>query len=668
MNAGQPPWLGAAPADIEWGEANTPCSHQFQDFYYSSVDGLAECRHVFLDRNALPERWRLPQASVFTILETGFGTGLNFLATWESWRANAPQGNKLHYLAIEKFPVRAADLARAHGNWPELNALSGALQEQYPPPLPGRHRLLLDEGRVILDLVFADVHEGLTALSQSPGTMVDAWYLDGFTPSRNPDMWSPQLYTAMAQLSRPQASFATFTAAGDVRRGLQDVGFEVNKAQGFGIKREMLYGNYKAQAEAAKPTQTPWHLSPAPPAEAKTALVLGGGLAGTTIASALAKRGWKVTLLERDRVAGAASGNAQGVLYTRISHRQSDLNDFSLHSFCFAHRFYRQLMQSGQLREGEDGEFCGALHLTPDWNEDHPLYETVNSLPELAKYLDRDTAQSVSGLPQCPPGLFYPLAGWMNPPAVCAALLKQSGITVKEQCGDVQLHRQSENWQVLDSSGAELASGDIAIIACGSASGELPGLQWLPLQKIRGQVSHITTSGHLKSLQTVLCHEGYLPPARHGEHCMGASFDIADEELDLREADQLENIAKLRKALPDLEFDVPVSQMPQGRVGFRTASPDYLPMVGAVPDFARFCDDYAALRKNGRQLLHHAGTYLPGLYLSTAHGSRGLTSTPLCAEMLASQICGETGPLDAQLVRALSPGRFIIRDLIRNRL
>ncbi len=670
MSSGEAPWRGAPQADLVWDTDGVPRSQQFEDVYYSSVDGLAESRHVFLAGNQLPEQWQLQGDSAFTVLETGFGTGLNFLATWESWRRANPAGKKLHYLALEKFPLRPAELARAHHHWPELAELSAELQASYPPPLPGHHRLLLDEGRVLLDLVVDDVQAGLAVLADNPKLVVDAWYLDGFAPSRNPEMWSLALYQGMARLSRPGASFATFTVAGDVRRGLQNAGFAVNKTPGFGGKREMLQGHYVGEPATRTALVTPWHLSPVPRAPARTALVLGAGLGGTTVAAALARRGWKVTVLERDQVAGAASGNAQGVLYTRISHRQSLLNDFALHSFCFAHRCYRQLMQSGLLREGLDGQFCGALHLQTDWSENAPLRETVVSLPGLAIHLDDTEAKRISGLTDCPGGLFYPLAGWMNPPAVCAALLAQPGIELKERCGKLHLQPGGSGWLARESGGAEIASADVAIIACGSASKYFDGLQWLPLQSIRGQVTHIPSTGKLTSLQTVLCHDGYLPPARQGEHCIGASFDIDDGDPKLRAVDHLHNMQKLHKALPDLGEDIPLDKSAdlRGRVGFRTASPDYLPMVGPVPDFDRFCSDFADLRRNARQLLNTTGAHLPGLYLSTGHGSRGLTSTPLSAEILATQICGEPWPVAANLYRALVPARFIIRDLARNRL
>jgi tRNA 5-methylaminomethyl-2-thiouridine biosynthesis bifunctional protein len=670
MNSTESPWLGAPPADLAWGEDGVPRSQQFEDVYYSSANGLDESRHVFLAGNQLPQQWRLLQNSTFTVVETGFGTGLNFLATWDSWRRSNPDGKTLHYLAIEKYPLRPADLERVHLHWPELCELSAELQANYPPPLPGQHRLLLDEGRVILDLVIDDIQAGLDTLADNPKLVVDAWYLDGFTPSRNPEMWSLALYQGMARLSRPGTSFATFTAASDVRRGLQNAGFAVNKTTGFGSKREMLQGHYVGEPLARTAQATPWHLSPAPQSAARTALVLGAGLGGATVAAALARRGWKVTVLEQNQVAGAASGNAQGVLYTRISHRQSALNDFALHSFCFAHRYYRQLLQSGQLREGIDGQFCGALHLRPDWSENEPLRETVVSLPGLANHLEGSDAEQVSGLAGCPGGLFYPLAGWMNPPAICAALLAQPGIELKEQCGKLRLQQGESGWQARDPGGAEIAAAEIAIIACGGASKDFDGLQWLPLQSIRGQVTHIPSRGKLASLQTVLCHDGYLPPARQGEHCIGASFDIGDGERKLRAVDHQHNLQSLHNALPCLGEDLPLDQgadLP-GRVGFRTASPDYLPMVGAVPDFDRFCSDFADLRRNARQFLNVTGSHLPGLYLSTGHGSRGLTSTPLSAEILAAQISAEPWPVAASLYRALAPARFIIRDLARNRL
>ncbi|MEP5765432.1 MAG: bifunctional tRNA (5-methylaminomethyl-2-thiouridine)(34)-methyltransferase MnmD/FAD-dependent 5-carboxymethylaminomethyl-2-thiouridine(34) oxidoreductase MnmC [Halieaceae bacterium] len=688
MSPAEPRWRGAPAAEIDWDEQDQPHSSRFDDYYYSSEDGIAESAHVFVDGNRLVQRWQEQQSPRFTMVETGFGTGLNFLNSWHNWRLYAPEQARLHYLSIEAYPLRFDELRRALNGWQQLAPLRDCLLQDYPPPLPGRHRLLFDQGRVCLDLVFDDINTAIEDLLELPDLEVNAWLLDGFTPARNPDMWQDTLFQAMSRLGADNCSFATFTAASAVRTGLQAAGFDVEKRPGFGPKREMLCGTLRTRTAKDDPTATPWHLSRASYQEFNTgkgqgtqtdnsqhAIVIGAGLAGASIAWFLAQRGWRVTVLEQGQLAGAASGNPQGVLYTRLSHRPSELNDFSLHSFCFASRFYQGLFSQGSLQAGRDGALCGALHLRPDWSEEDPLFATVASLPELVRPLSADEAAARSGLAECPAGLYFPNSGWMHPAALCRTLLAAPGIDVLEHCGPLTLVQDEEqdgagNWQAVASDGSTLASANSAIIAAGTESGRFPQLDWLKLQSIRGQTSQLPSRGPLRDLQTVICHEGYISPASDGEHCIGATFDIADEASQTRVEDHQHNIEQLGRHLPQLQtqLETVVPAQLEGRVGFRCASPDYLPIVGPVPDFDHFCQDYAALRRNARRLIPKTGSYLPGLYVSTGHGSRGLTSTPLAAELLACQITGETPPVDVSLLRALSPARFIVRDLVRNKL
>ncbi len=662
-------WVSAPRADISWDAQGAPRSRQFDDVYFSSVSGVEETEYVFLAGNKLVERWQHTTSDRFTIAETGFGSGLNFLVCWQAWLRHAPRTAQLHYISVEKYPLRLAELRRAHAAWPSLQRLSTALLHNYPVPIPGQHRIILEHGRLILDLFYDDAGEALEKLAESPDIDVQAWFLDGFTPSRNPDMWTEKLYGSMASLSRTDTTFATFTSASHVRRGLEAVGFEVDKLAGFGGKREMLYGRFQGPGKNTAASHTPWHISPGNK-NCQTALVIGAGLAGSTCAAALARRGWSVTVIEAENIAAAASGNSQGVLYTRLSHRRSDLNEFSLHSYDFAIRYYQALVDSAALRPGEDIEWCGALHLMDDLNEEHVLWSTIASLPELVQVMDDETARQVSGLDHCGGGLFFPTAGWVHPPAVCRALLSHANIEVLEHSTISRLQQDDGSWLAVSEGGQIISQSEVAIIATGSASGNWPQLEWLPLQIIRGQVSHIASHKELARLRTVICHDGYLPPARNGEHCIGATFDIDDTDTALRAADHATNLAKLAHAIPILQDTIQsIAKQPlAGRVGFRTASPDYLPIAGPVPDYKRFCQDYAALRRNARQVLPQLGSYLPGLYVSTAHGSRGLTSAPLTAELLATQICGEPRPLDSSLCRALSPARFIVRDLARKRI
>lgn len=678
MSSAGTTWQAVPAARLEWQAPNSPRSPQFDDIYYSADSGLEESRHVFIAGNDLQQRWR--SQAHFSIAETGFGTGLNFLASWQAWLADDKPCQQLHYLALEKHPLRRDDIQRALSAWPELDHLLAQLLERYPVALPGRHRLSFEQGRILLDLVLGDAQASLEALASEPGTGVDCWYLDGFAPARNPAMWQPQLYAAMAKLSQPNASFATFTAASQVRRDLADAGFKVEKTAGYGSKREMLLGNYtgpgRDHSTLSTASGTPWHLASPCGGDDQTAMVLGAGLAGASVSQALARRGWQVQVLEQGDIGAGASGMLQGVLYTRVSHQNSDLNSYGLHSFAYASRLYREMLDNGVLQTGVDGELCGALHLLPEsdparspqWREKHPLYHTLASIPDLVRYLEPEEATQVSGLENCSPGLFYPNAGWMRPAAICAALLRHPSISLSRHSQVQELQYDGTHWIACDANGRELQRARVAIITAGTSCREFSQLQWLPTQGIRGQVSHLPSAGALKNLRTVICHAGYISPARKGIHCIGATFSNNDWDPAPRDADHQQNLQKLSAALPELGLQPATQELEGGRVGYRCASPDYLPIAGPVPDYSAFIEDYAALRKNSRRPINTSASYLPGLYLSTAHGSRGLTSAPLAAELVAAQICGQPWPVDTRLCRALSPARFIVRDLTRNRI
>ena len=669
MNRGNTPWGPTPPAEVEWTGDGDPFSPRFKDVYYSREDGAAESRHVFLRGNDLPRRWSKTGDRTFRIAETGFGTGLNFLLTWESWLTLPAPRPRLHYVSIEKFPLQQSDLARALTTWPGLANLAEQLLQAWPGRLPGQHRILLQEGEITLDLWWEDVDAALTDMA-AYGPAFDAWYLDGFAPARNESMWRDSLYRAMSSLSRPGASFATFTSAGHVRRGLQGAGFAVEKVPGFGRKRECLKGQLAQPGTATIPSgETPWDLGDVAHREPQSALVLGAGLAGCSTAAALARRGIPVTLLERNSLAAEASGNEQGILYTRLSRKHSALTDFALQSFRFAATYYRQMFHHDQLRENRDGALCGSFHQHADPDELADLRERLEGLEELAAVLTAEQASNVLGELPATGGFWFPGSGWLRPPSLCRALLAHPLITLREHCGTISLQQSDAGWEAL--AGQEsLAKAPYAIICTGTSATDIPALDWLPLQAIRGQTTQLPAFSQSRELKAALCHDGYISPVREDSHCIGATFKLRDTGRDLRPAEHRENIDRLAAALPQWreQLEQLDTHSLDGRVGFRCASPDYLPMAGPVPDVDDFVQSYAGLRKNARLPIPQRGSFVPGLYVNTAHGSRGLASAPLVAEWIASDICAEPRPLSRELARALSPARFLVRDLCRNRI
>lgn len=673
-------------AVVTWQQDTIPVASEFGDIYYAGHDGLAETRFVFLDQNQLPERWRTlapasSEARPFVVGETGFGTGLNFLACWHLWRQLAPPDRRLHFISVEKHPLRVEHLQRALAQWPELADLAKPLIDNYPTLLPGQHCLHFEAGRVTLQLLFGDAIDGLQQLcaSQRPDLpettdwQVDAWFLDGFAPARNPSLWNDALYQTLARLSGEGTSLATFTAVGEVRRGLQRAGFEMQKVGGFGRKREMLRGTFRQrpQRPAAAPAgvKAPWYLQQqSTPHAVQEVAVIGGGLAGTHTARALARRGISVTLVESaPALASAASGNPVGMLYTRLSPQAGILNQFTLASYLYALRHYRSMPGFGQTGRAT----CGVLQLATcdrDRRLLAQLRECFGHLPALVQFVTAEQASRLAGIPLQHPGWFFPDAGWLAPAALCQQLADHSRVRILLNHRVSQLQRcDDRRWLLLDGQQQAIAEADAVVIASSHEARQLACCEWLPLKVIRGQVSEAPADTESAQLQTVLCHEGYLTPVVAGRHHFGATFVLNDSGTDLRAAEHRSNLDSLQAAVPQLFRHLDGEQL-AGRAGLRCASPDYLPVVGPAPDYPRFLQDFADLRKNAHSAIDTPGSYHPGLYVNLAHGSRGLTSTPLCAELLAAKLLGEPPPLGLELQQALNPARFIIRDLIRSRI
>ncbi|MFT5483629.1 MAG: tRNA 5-methylaminomethyl-2-thiouridine biosynthesis bifunctional protein [Halieaceae bacterium] len=660
--------------ELEWSESGEPRSQRFNDLYFCSGVGVAESNYVFLSNNYLPARWKKPRPKPFTIAETGFGTGLNFLLSWQNWRENAPTDSLLHYLSVEQYPLSSEELQRCVKLWPEVTDLSQQLIAQYPQRIQGMHRLLFDEGRVVLDLCFASAEEAINSYWREveDGVSIDAWFLDGFSPRKNPSLWTESLFGSIAGISSPETTLATYSAAGSVRRGLQKHGFEIEIAPGFGSKQDMLRGRFVGLATDKPAPSTPswsvpWHRGSHHLPRGKV-LIIGSGLAGCTTAAALARRGWKVTMLEaKPEIAQGASGNRQAVLYTRLSHQYSPLAEFSLRSYLFALSFYQNMFRLQALATPVDGEFCGSIHLND--NSDPKLLSQLLAHPTLSRPVDPADAAALSGLSECPGGLYFPGSGWLSPQAICAALLDNVNIELLCGVGECGLTFKGGSWVAADDTGEMLASADAAVICTGTSAIAQPECDWLPFRAIRGQVTHLPATTSSRKLRSVLCHEGYLAPAKLDVHCAGATFDLDSADAEVRTEGHLQNLAQLGRSLPSLAENLSVSDpsLLGGKTGFRCSSPDYLPAVGPVPKMDAFLRNYRPLGKDAKKSIPQPGEYHPGLYVNSGHGSRGLTSTPLSAELIASLLCGEHPPVSVAQQRALAPARFLIRDIIRKR-
>jgi len=663
INPTQTLWTPLAPLTLDW-RGDAPVARDSGDIFFSPEDGIAESQYVFLEGNRLSERWPAQTTDQpFVIGEIGVGTGLNLCLTLAEWLTHRRPGATLHYLGFERAPFRPEDMRRALGHWPELAPVLSALLTRWPDPLPGCHRRYFTEWGLTLDLWWADAADALEDLASHGRPWIDAWYLDGFAPSREPGPWQQRLYDAMAGLSRAEATFATFTAAGDVRRGLTASGFEVDKRPGFGSKRDALCGTINTAHNTA-PAITPWDLNPAPHTPER-ALVLGAGLAGAHAAFALARRGVAVTVLEAASVAGGGSSNLQGVTYTRLSHQHNPLTDFSLAGFGFATDHYETLLSEGVLTADEDIGLGGYVQLHEADDTLAHLSEVLPLAPAFAQVLSATELAALTGLtPRCG-GIHYLRGGWLTPEAVCRALLSHPLISLQGDCGPLSLSRgQDGGWQAVDAQGGLLAEADTAVLATAHAVLQQPELKWLPLTAIRGQTTHLPTPPQLAQLSVTLCDQGYLPPTRAGLHCLGASFGPGDAGTDEREAEHAHNIDMMKTALPNLDLPAPDGGW-QGHVAHRCNSNDYLPVAGPVPVLEAFNRRYERLRHDRKRVIDAPSPVLPGLAVLTSLGSRGLSAAPLAAEMVADQLTGTLPAVPRYLQRALSPARFAERALKR---
>ncbi len=648
-----------SPAQLDWDAKGQPLSRRYGDIYFSQDNGLGETRYVFLTNNDLAARFAaLGEGEQLVIGETGFGTGLNFLCAWQLFEQQAPANARLHFVSVEKHPLTLADLERALALWPELAPLAEQLLGQYRALHPGFQRLLLADGRVVLTLLIGDAQELLAQLD----ARVDAWFLDGFAPAKNPEMWTPELFAEVARLSAPGASLGTFTSAGRVRRGLAAVGFEVQRMPGQGKKWEVLKGRFSgAPADTAKP----WFARPSRPAGERQALVIGAGLAGCASAYSLAARGWQVTLLERHGdIAEEASGNPQGVLYLKLSAHATALSRLVVAGFGHTRRMLER------LERGRDWDACGVLQLAFDAREAQRQAQLAEVFAnDLLIRLDRAEAQAKAGIALPAGGLFFPDAGWVHPPALCRWLAGQPNIRLLPHREALQLRRDGERWQAFNGE-ALLASAPVVVLAGAAEIKRYPACAELPLKRIRGQISRLPATAASAALKTVVCAEGYVAPAREGEHCLGASFDFKSTDLTPSSADHAGNLEMLQAISADLAERLQATRLdPQqlaGRAAFRCTSPDYLPIVGPLAEAEAFAAAYAVLGKDARQAPDVPCPWLEGLYVNSGHGSRGLISAPLSGELIAAWLDGEPLPLPRAVAEACHPNRFALRKLIRN--
>jgi len=632
-------------ADITWRADGSPQSTRFDDIYFSSDDGLAETVHVFLKGNGLPDAWK--DRSHFTIAETGFGTGLNFLATWALWQETRAPDQHLHFVSVEGFPLTREDLAQTLKKWPELAPFADALLARYPEPHRGPHLIHLDD-TVTLTLYEDDIAPALRGLDAS----VDAWFLDGFSPASNPDMWSEDVFAEVARLSRPGTRFATFTAAGFVRRGLQAQGFDVQKVSGFGRKREMLVGEMQAPPE--QPIAKPWYHIPQT-ASPGSALIIGAGIAGAATAHALHNRGVDVSLVDAEGPGAGASGNPAALFMPRFSVQPTPEDDFHVAAYLYAER------RMCEMQESAPSPFfraCGVMQFARTDAEAQRFEKIAARSPLPPGHLELIPAANVAdavGFDTGYPVFLFPRAGVIDPARLLAHLTR-----------DTPVERQNIS-SLVDV--ATDKSVDTLVLASGANLANYPETNWLPLEPVLGQITDLPA--------------GTLPPHRHAlvagpyviSHPDGSCLTGATYELGKEGGESTPTVSGHQKNLDDLGDTFPAFQNAlsgldptalSGRVSFRAQVPDRVPFAGPAPIEPDYLTAYDRLRHGDRFATYPPAPVHPGLFLIGGLGARGFTTGLLLGEVLAAQMTGAPSPLPRDLAEAVHPARFIIRALRKN--
>jgi tRNA 5-methylaminomethyl-2-thiouridine biosynthesis bifunctional protein len=622
-------------ASLSFNHDGVPYSDAYQDIYHPLAGAFTQARHVFLGGNALPQRWQ--QRERFVILETGFGLGNNFLATWLAWRNDPQRCERLVFISIEQSPLSADDMRRAHAHSPAV-ALATELIAAWPPRTHNLHRLDFEGGQVQLLLALGDVGTWLPELV----ARVDAFYLDGFAPARNPLMWQARLFKAFARLAAPEATLATWTAASTVREGLSAAGFEVRKAPGQGGKRDITLARY---APNFLPRHAPSRIAHV--ATRKRALIIGAGLAGCSTAWALAEQGWHSTVFDRQAAPAQETSGNPGGLFHGIVNAQDGTHA----------RFNRAAALHAQHTAGATAH--GLLRL--DSANVAAMRAVLSQLGLPADYVRAVAAEEASAL--CGRAVhsaawFYPGGGWARPAALARAWLAQASPHAQFR-GGVQvdrLQRAGNAWQMLDAHGAVIDQAEVVVLANAGDALRLLGQPAWPIEAVRGQISFLDRS-HAPSLtlpRMPIAGSGYLLPEIDGQAVFGATSQAGDMDAAVRGDDHAANLAQLSRLVGS---PVAVSATAlQGRTGWRWVAQDKLPVIGAAPAAT------GSGSSRGRPL--DQPRFVPrvaGLYVFTALGSRGITWSALGARTLAALITGAPSPLEASLLDAIDPARFVSR-------
>lgn len=562
---------------------------------------IDECEHVFINGNNLEKRFQdLKPYSKFYISEIGFGIGLNFLITCKAWLNYTQQNQVLEFYSFDKYIFQLNDFKKFISSSPELKKYSAEFIKSYPKNIEGIQKISLFEGRVSLNLVIGDLTETQEYIKSM--THIDAWFLDGFSPPKNPDLWSKELINTIGNSCYESSTFSTYTSSGLVKRNLIDSNFTVYKTKGFSGKRHMLQGNSLSKISSKGPY-------------AKKVAVIGSGITGCILSYLLAQKGIEVDLYEQsESICSGASSHELLVTYPRLSAYDTAYGRFNLLSYLYATNFYKNLKtkswkKTGVLILNHDKETQKKQKALIERRSDGDIYQYVDALE----------ASNLSGIDIKYDGLYFNEAGYILPNELCKFLVKSLKINIftNSKIENLSSNDKKTHFTI----GKQHFEYDDVCLCTGSDSTKLVNVDGFSTK--RGQVSHIESSEKISQINLPICAKGYISPIVNNIHIVGSSYsnhghtEITDEE-------HLSNMTNLKIILDD------DAKVKSGKAGLRAVSKDHMPVVG---------------KKDG-------------IFLNTCHGSRASVSAPICAEIISSLITNDSLPLQSRELSSLSPLRF----------
>jgi len=610
-------------ADLDWqlvDGIDVPVSKQFGDVYFSKDNGLLETRHVFLNGNDLTTRLAdLKPFEYFCVGETGFGTGLNILALWQLWQQVRPDNHShLHAISVEKFPLSKVDLIRALNAWPELKPLADQLISQYPMPIAGCHRLSFPKERFSLDLWLGDAHDVFPVIEKT--APVNAWFLDGFAPSCNPDMWEENVLNNIVRLSEIGTTFASFSVAGVLKRGLKNHGISISRPRGFKHKREMLKAIWNPAEETESSliqeiTQKKTERDTETNIRPSQIAVIGAGIAGLSTAWAFAQRGHQVTIYDQSAPLSGGSGNPLALLNPKLCPVEQSAEHLMTLAWQHALNHYQKFkafrpIQVNQLALKNPEQLLGLADEYPE---------------EILAVQDTESQELQTAFPS----LKLLEAGAVSPHQLRDEILQNVNIRYKQAKIS---HIEAATKPQLFSDEQDLGEFDHVIVCTARETAQFFA-DYPALKPIRGQVSWLNNKTQPLSQNIAYSYGGYCMQLDAEHLILGASFYPGRDDIEVLAEDHVHNYELIHSVFPEYAATLPDVATWQGRASVRAQSQDYFPLLGKM--------------KADEEIYSFAGL-----------GSKGFLFAPLCSEILAAQILGEACPVPSSLIKKLSVTRF----------